>query len=64
MTNVVGHLFALDFDDGSKRGDPMALFDAATVKRPEETTQKLRVIENLKQEAEDCGWGWAAVSDY
>eukprot|EP00667_Euglena_gracilis_P002024 EG_transcript_2024 len=56
MTNVVGHLFALDFDDGSKRGDPMALFDAATVKRPEETTQKLRVIENLKQEAEDCDY--------
>eukprot|EP00667_Euglena_gracilis_P001808 EG_transcript_1807 len=55
VTSVVGHLFGLDFADNRRR-DEATLFDAETVKRIEEGTQKCRIVEHLREEAEGCSY--------
>ena len=53
VTSVVGHIFGLTFDQ-SQRTDEVNLFDAKTVKQVEETSEKCRVVEHLRNEAESC----------
>ena len=59
VTSVVGHLFGLDFADNRRR-DESLLFDAQTVKKIEEGTQKCRVVEHLR-----VWWGtWFGLTPF
>jgi len=54
VTSVVGHVFSLGFaekQDGSKIQDPSAYFDVDVVKREEDSTGKLRIVEHLRAAA-------------
>eukprot|EP01062_Namystynia_karyoxenos_P028313 TRINITY_DN21465_c0_g1_i1.p1 TRINITY_DN21465_c0_g1~~TRINITY_DN21465_c0_g1_i1.p1 ORF type:complete len:1104 (+),score=280.97 TRINITY_DN21465_c0_g1_i1:101-3412(+) len=53
VTSVVGHLFGLDFEDRGSN-DIAQLFDAKTVKKVEDNTEKCRVIEHLREAGEGC----------
>jgi len=48
ITSVVGHIFGLNFENGSVK-DVSTLFNAKTKKVIEETTKKLRIVEHLQE---------------
>jgi len=53
VTSTLGHIFGLTFQN--QRGiDPEQLFDVPTVKEVEETSQKMRVVDHLKELSKDC----------
>ena len=57
VTSVVGHVFSLDFLAGAeKRGDLSSIFAAKTHKVVEETSERLGVVEHLRQQAQGCDW--------
>eukprot|EP00754_Rhynchopus_humris_P018160 Rhum_TRINITY_DN14594_c17_g1::Rhum_TRINITY_DN14594_c17_g1_i1::g.101513::m.101513/K03165/TOP3; DNA topoisomerase III len=53
VTSVVGHIFGLTFDE-SQRVDELNLFGAKTIKKVEDTSEKCRVVDHIKNEAEGC----------
>mmetsp|Transcript_162017 Transcript_162017/g.519455 ORF Transcript_162017/g.519455 Transcript_162017/m.519455 type:complete len:912 (+) Transcript_162017:19-2754(+) len=57
MTCTTGHMFGLDIhpDDNQTAGnDPSQLYSARVVKVVEETTAKMRIVENLQDLASEC----------
>ena len=55
VTSVVGHVFGLDFD-GSTGRDIRGLYGAKVRKIVEETSEKLGVLQHLRDAADGVGW--------